>query len=88
MDHVKEAQRNAKKEATLQTAYEKWLAEPMTRMGLSMVPAADKDDTLRLLLRSAFDAGAGAGEGSTVGDFMEVILEGMLKREQRRDDLR
>jgi hypothetical protein len=81
-----ETDRKAKTEASHNTAFDKWLGNPMTRMGMSMIPAADKDDAVRLLLRSAFDAGCDAGAGSTAGDFMGAILEGMMK--EKKSDAR
>lgn len=74
-----EQARKAKTEQSHNAAFDKWLSNPMTRMGVSMIPAGDKDDALRLLLRSAFDAGTEAGSGSTAGEFLNVILDGMLK---------
>jgi hypothetical protein len=65
--------------ATNDEAFNRWLAEPLTRMGLSMVPAGDKDDTLRLLLRSAFDAGVGCGQGG----FAVEMLTSMMNKEQK-----
>lgn len=72
-------EREAKKEFAMNSAFDKWLAEPMTRMGLSMIPKADKDDAVKLLLRSAFDAGAAAGSGNTAGEFIGAMLDGLMK---------
>jgi hypothetical protein len=77
---ITEIEREAKKQAQINSSFEKWLANPMTRMGMSMIPKSENDDAVRLLLRSAFDAGADAGAGSTAGDFLGAIMESMMKK--------
>lgn len=56
--------------------FDRWLDDPMVRMGMSMIPSGERADGLRMLLQSAFEAGYGVGCGDILGD----MLEGMLKR--------
>lgn len=63
-----------KSAANKKAAFDKWLDEPMVRMGLSMIPAGEHQDTLRMLLQSAFDAGHTSGGGSMLGSFLEAML--------------
>lgn len=81
----KDAAREARKESKFKAAFDKWLSEPMTRMGMSMVPAAEKQEALLLLLRSAFNAGTEAGSGNTAGEFMSAILESMQDKKKPAD---
>lgn len=53
-------------------AFDKWLSEPMVRICMAQIPATDYSDTLKLLLRSAFDAGFRSGSGDL--SFLETIL--------------
>jgi hypothetical protein len=71
-DEVKalEAQNEAKKNQT----FEAWMSEPMTRMALSMIPAGEHPDTLRVLLRTAFDRGFAVGVGEILTDVLGKIL--------------
>lgn len=56
-------------------SFARWLAEPMTRMGISMIPAGEHRDTLQLLLRSAFDAGTQCGQGGFAVELLEVMFK-------------
>jgi hypothetical protein len=79
---TKELEREARNEQRLNSSFEKWLSQPMTRMGISMIPAGDRDDALRFLLRSAFDAGADTGAGNVAGEMASAILESMMKKDK------
>lgn len=64
-------------------AFEKWMNEPLVRMGLSTIPAGEHQDALQMILRSAFDAGHTSGQGTMAGTFLEAILVGERKRDQQ-----
>jgi hypothetical protein len=64
-------QRSAEKK---KTGFEKWLDEPMVRMGMSIIPAGERPESLKLLLQSAFDAGYGVGVGDVLFDMIENIV--------------
>jgi hypothetical protein len=70
-------ERERKSAIKKRVGFEKWLDEPMVRLGLSMIPAGDKADALKMLLQSAFDAGYAVGCSDVVGD----LLQGFLKRQ-------
>lgn len=70
-------------EAEKTTAFEKWLSAPMTRMGMATIPAGEHQDALRLLLRSAFDAGHSSG----VGNVLVHVIGAMLARDDKRDGI-
>lgn len=70
-----EERTNAAKERNFTT----WMNDPMTRLGLSLIPGGENADALRLLLRSAFEAGVITGQG---GMAIEVLGH-MMKRNNR-----
>lgn len=74
-----------KSKARHKAAFDKWLDEPMVRMGMSMVPAGDHKDTLQMLLRSAFDAGVGCGGADIAISLMTSLLD---KKDKDGDRLR
>jgi len=55
--------------------FEKWLSEPMVRMGLSMVPPGDKQEVLKTLLQSAFNTGFNTGTGDMIRTMLEMIMK-------------
>lgn len=70
------ATREARIKNQVDAAFARWLDDPLVRMAMASVPAGDNADAFRLLLRSAFDAGSSAGQGTIAGE----ILAGMLDR--------
>lgn len=71
-DQIDASQR--KTETRKKAAFDKWLNEPMVRMGMSMIPAGDREDALRMLLQSAFEAGCCCGAGDVTSQMVESIL--------------
>lgn len=71
--------REARSENKKKDRFAKWLDEPMTRMGLSFIPAGEHQDGLRLLLQSAFDAGFNCGAGDAMSDVVEHLIKPLLK---------
>lgn len=61
-------------DADKSSAFDRWLNEPLVRMSISMIPAGEHKDAFQMLLRSAFDAGHGAGQGAMAGAFLESML--------------
>lgn len=51
-------------EAARDAAWQGFMAQPMTRLAMSLVPAGDHRDALPLVLRAAFDAGFYSGEAA------------------------
>lgn len=80
-DQIEAMQR--KTEVRKKAAFEKWLDEPMVRMGISMIPAGERADALRMLLQSAFESGCNCGAGDVTVQMLESV---MLAR--RSDDRR
>jgi hypothetical protein len=70
--------RELKFESDRKRAFEKWLDDPMVRLGLSLIPAGEHQDALQMLLRSAFEAGSGQGVSSVVA----TMVEGMIKKDR------
>lgn len=56
-------------------AFDRWLTEPMVRMGMSMIPAGEHPDGLRMLLESAFEAGFHVGASDVLGGMLESMLK-------------
>ena len=76
------AEKTKEQEATEKTeAFDAWLAAPMTRMGMAAIPAGEHQDALKLLLRSAFDAGSNQGAGNILGH----LLKSMFDKQDKRD---
>src|SRR5258706_15043335 len=50
-----------------QRDFDAWIGDPITRMCISTIPAAERPEALQLLLKSAFDRGFVAGQGYMVG---------------------
>lgn len=73
-DPIKSAERDARAKESVDKAFASWLAQPMVRMGLSMVPAGENKDALQMLLRSAFDAGVNCGQGQIAVEMLEAIF--------------
>ncbi len=67
---IAEQKTTARKKA----GFDKWRDEPMVRMGISMIPAGDRQDALLMLLQSAFDAGFSNGSSDILGHLIEGIL--------------
>lgn len=82
---LSEIDRKVRQQQNSDSAFDKWLSDPMTRMGISAIPAGERDDALRLLLRSAFNAGVESGAGNTAGEFLTAILDGILKDKKKPD---
>lgn len=61
-------------------AFERWLAEPAVRLGMSLIPPGDHHDALKLLMESAFMAGAAVGGSAFVAELAERIMESDRKR--------
>lgn len=70
-DTVKEAETAEAKSA----AFDKFLQEPMVKLGLSMLPPAQDPDLVKNLLRSAFDAGHGHGTGAVLIDMLTTMFK-------------
>jgi hypothetical protein len=56
-------------------AFAEFIAQPMTRLGMSQIPPGDHQDTLRLLLRAAFDHGFGNGQADVLGDMVKHMIK-------------
>lgn len=54
-------------------SFERWLNEPMVRMGMSMIPQGEHSDALKMLLQSAFEAGHASG-GADIGITMLTAI--------------
>lgn len=70
-----------KSAARKKAGFNKWRDEPMVRIGISMIPAGEHQDTLIMLLQSAFDSGFGTGSSDILGH----MIEGMLSRRHPED---
>lgn len=73
-------QREAAMNAARTDAYTTFLARPVTRMMMSMIPAGEQRETLDTLLQETFDAGFTAGGGEMLVSF----LTGIVQRDQRK----
>jgi hypothetical protein len=80
-DSFKSAEREARLKEGADKAFQEWIHRPMTRMGMSLIPAGENADAFQLLLRSAFDAGHACGQGAV----MIELLEQVILRDKKRD---
>jgi len=67
--------REQERQKARKTAFEKWLEEPMVRLGMSMIPAGEKDDALKMLLQSAFDSGFNTGGGVMALEMLHMAMK-------------
>ena len=58
-----------------QERFDAWMGDSTTRFILSQLPPTGDSELLPTILRAAFDAGAKAGAGAMVIDFMEAMLK-------------
>ena len=72
--------RDVKSETDRKEAFAKWLDMPINRMAMSMIPAGEHQDTLRLILEGAFEAGANYGAAAVA----MMMFEGIIKRSDKR----
>jgi hypothetical protein len=73
-----DAKRQEREKQTAENAavsFQKWLARPETKLLLSMVPQAENQDAVSVILRSAFDAGSNFGQGDALGLMVEALLK-------------
>lgn len=79
-NHFEKAQvRKEKSEKRKNEAFHNFLDAPLTRMGISSLGEAGKNESFNLLLSAAFDAGFGAGGADIAIDMAEALMEGMKK---------
>lgn len=78
MDSVKAEERAAAEAKQKDQAFMRWLDAPMTRFGYGLASKGDAD-AMRLLLRSAFDAGHLSGGGQVAAGLLEAVVRGMEK---------
>jgi hypothetical protein len=64
----------ARMDSDKSSAFDRWMSEPLVRMSINMIPASEHKDALQMLLRSAFDAGHGAGQGAMAGTFLKAMM--------------
>lgn len=55
--------------------FAKFLDDPMIRMGMSMIPAGDKQEALKMLLQSAFNSGFDHGSAMVAVSMVELLLK-------------
>jgi hypothetical protein len=68
---------NARSAARRDRSFADWLGSPMVKLGISLIPPGDHHDALKLLLRSAFDAGDSCGFSSMVEELMRKAPGGV-----------
>lgn len=66
------------REAQAEKGFNAFMENPMTKLVLSLIPAAENPDAVKTLLRQAFESGINTGEC--------VILESFLKHVIKKDD--
>lgn len=67
-------------EADKRLGFDKWMAQPATRLMLSMIPPSEKQEILETLLRETFNAGFTQGCGST----MSAVIGSIIKDRDHR----
>lgn len=72
---ITQAEFEAKSERQRKESFARWLAQPMTRAMLSMIPPTDKD-ILRTLLEEAFNQGFGIGSAAILVEVVEALMKG------------
>lgn len=71
---IDQATRELRMKGRCDEAFQSWISQPLVRMTISKMPSGDDPDTMRELLRSAFDAGNGSGQGIMAAEMIEAIL--------------
>lgn len=54
--------------------FNEFMERPMTKLVLSMIPAAENPDAVKTLLREVFAAGEEVGEGVIIRGFVEHLV--------------
>jgi hypothetical protein len=57
-------------------SFDRWMASAATRALISIMPPSEHTE---MILRAAFEAGHGAGQGAAIGEVMTTIIDGMKK---------
>jgi hypothetical protein len=57
-------------------SFDRWMASAGTRALISIMPPSEHTE---MILRAAFEAGHGAGQGAAIGEVMMTIIDGMKK---------
>ena len=66
---------DAEREAAEEEGFQDFMQAPLTRLALSLIPPGEHQDTLALLLRAAFNAGAGTGGAGVMRMVVSSIRE-------------
>lgn len=64
--HMQEKSAEAKK-----AGFEQWLNQPESRALISMIPANENPDLIRLILQGAFESGFASGQVTTVVELIK-----------------
>lgn len=72
------AERKAEKHAKKEESFNQFLERAETKLMLSLIPPSDNPDAVKVLLRSAFEAGSSHGGGEIVGDLIGAMLKGPM----------
>ncbi len=72
--------RRAKMKANEEEQFNNWIAKSETKLMLSMIPQAENPDVVKLLLRSAYDAGNAAGGANVMIEVVEAMLKDRPKQ--------
>jgi hypothetical protein len=73
----------AKQEATIKAAFDKFMSSETTKLMVSMVPPTEPRELLVTLLRSAFETGATTGMAVT----MQSLFDGFVSAAKKAGEL-
>jgi len=71
---------DAEKMEAKDSAFSKFLDLQTTKFMLSFIPEGREADAVKVILRSAFDAGYDCGGGACAADFLHTIMAASEKR--------
>jgi len=76
---TEEADARREEETRKKQDFESWLAAPLTVMCISMIPPAERPESLQLLLRAAFDRGFDSGASQSMRSIAKSVLANQKK---------
>lgn len=74
MNDVKEVERETRMKEAKDKSFSDFMAKSETKLMLSLVPSSDNPDVMQTLLRTAYDAGHGAGQGNILCEMLTSML--------------
>lgn len=69
-------QKHIELEKQIESTFNMWMSKPETKLALSLIPASEVPDAVRILLMSAFKCGCDLGAFQIVTQVFDTIAKG------------